>query len=335
MRPTTLGTLLLLAACSAPADDAPAKTDAAPASSLAPDRPAGARAEADLPDWDDPRLFVSLDSLRWAEWETQPPADREARLRELGIRPVRADSIVEFDPADGYDPNGERAIDFHFVDFSGDGVADVIYNGAWFVRSENGFGALEGTHARLWQVIGGRAVEVMDDDGSIQRVWRGRAGEPVSFRVVHYGCCADPEWRIRYFRPVRDGGRVRFEEHRSVLGRAEMEMPSRFMSAPRRFTVNSDRYLLRSAPRIQDRPATEYPEWYEWGERGNAMAEYGRGARGIAIAERTDSTGRVWWFVRMDGGTPPRDAQVGEDPEHPVTMDRLGWMSSRFLTAEP
>ncbi|HEU0077338.1 MAG TPA: hypothetical protein VFQ76_06790, partial [Longimicrobiaceae bacterium] len=136
--------LAFLAACSAPADNAPAKTDTAPAAALAPDRPAAARQEADLPDWGDPRSFLSLDSLRWAEWETAPPADRDARLRELGIRPIRADSIVEFDPKDGYDPNGEGADDFHFVDFSGDGVADVVYDGPWFVRNENGFGALEG-----------------------------------------------------------------------------------------------------------------------------------------------------------------------------------------------
>lgn len=327
--------LALLAACSAPADDAPAKAGAVPAASLAPDRPAAARQQADLPDWGDPALFLSLDTLRWAKLETDPSPDRGARLRELGIRPIRADSIVELDPADGYDPNGERAADFHFVDFSGDGVADVIYSGPWFVRNENGFGALEGSHTKLYQVIAGRAVEVMDEHGSIQRIWKGRAGEPVSFRMVHYGCCSDPEWRIRYFRPVRDGERVRFEEYHGVLGRAEMEVPTRFMDAPRRFTVANDRYLLRSAPRIQDRPAGEFPEWFEWDERGNVMAEYGRGARGTAIAERTDATGRVWWFVRMDGRTPPRDAQVGEDPEHRVTMDRLGWMSSRFVTVEP
>lgn len=89
---------------------------------------------------------------------------------------------------------------------------------------------------------------------------------------------------------------------------------------------------------MQDRPAGEYPEWHEWDERGNVMAEYGRGARGTALAERTDSTGRVWWFVRMDGATPPRDAHISAPEDHAgrvLPTDRLGWMSSRFLAPAP
>ncbi|HEY0020294.1 MAG TPA: hypothetical protein VGC13_28615 [Longimicrobium sp.] len=332
---------LLLAACSADArDEFSAANDAAPPAASALTQ-AGASTPApgpDLPDADDPRLFLGLDSLRWAEWETHPPTDRDARLRALGVQPIRADSVVEFDPADGYDPNGERARDFRFVDFSGDGVADVIYNGPWFTRNDAGeFGAGEGTRLKLWQVIEGRAVRVMDHHGDLQRVWRGRAGGPVSFRVVHYGCCSDPVWSIAYHRPVQRGDTVRYEPHHWVMGRQELQIPPRFLAEPRRFTVGNDGYLLRASPRVQDANAAEGEEWYAWEGRGNALAEYARGARGTALAEQTDSTGRVWWFVRMDPATPPRDAQ-SQPPEHdghPVPAERLGWMSSRFLVPQP
>lgn len=332
--------LILLAACSGPdaAESARPADAAAEASSQLVQPSAEAAADADPPDFADPRLFLDLDSLRWAEWETERPLSREARLLALGIRPVRADSMVEFDPADGYDPNGERAVDFHLVDFSGDGVADVIYDGPWFVRNENGFGALEGTHFKLYQVIDGRAVQVMEHHGSVQRIWKGGKGQPVSFRTVHYGCCSDPAWTVEYYRPVRAGDTVRFERRLGVLGRAEMVIPTRFMSAPRRFAVANDGYLLRGSPHVQNTKTGEYPEWYEWDDRGNVMAEYAAGARGTAIAEQTDSTGRVWWFVRMDGATPPRAAQVDApvDPANRVLpIDRLGWMSSRFLTPVP
>jgi hypothetical protein len=326
--------LLLLAACSTrdSADEA-RPTDAVPAAVSAAKAPAAAR-EPELPDAADPQLFLNLDNLRWAEWEPHPPADRFGRLRELGIRPIRSDSFIEFDTASGYDPNGERAEAFHFADFSGDGVEDVIYNGAWLAWGTDGeVAAAEGEKLKIWQVIGGRAVLVLEHHGGIQRIWR-RPGAPASFRTIHYGCCSDPEWTIEYFRPVQRGDTVRFQPWHRVMGRAEVQMPARFLAVPRRFTVNNDGYLLRASPRVES-DSTKFADWYAWEGHGNALAEYGRGSRGIALAERTDSTGRVWWFVRMDGRTPPREAQIQEDSEHPVRTDRLGWMSSRFLTPEP
>ncbi|HEX2208672.1 MAG TPA: hypothetical protein VHG93_13380 [Longimicrobium sp.] len=337
-----LPALLLLAACSGSDAGKRASTDGAAPSAANLQQPAApavaAREAAEPPDFADPRRFLDLDSLRWREWETDPPAGRMARLRELGITPVRTDSTVEFDPADGYDPNGENVKDFHFVDFSGDGVADVIYDGPWFIRNENGFGALEGSHVKLWQVIGGRAVLVLDHHGAIQRMWKGHAGQPLAFRTLHHGCCADPEWKLQYHRPVRRGDTVRYELHHHVMGREGLELPVRFLDAPRRFTVANDRYLLRAAPRVQDTVGPGEEDWYTWNGRGNVVAEYGRGAHGTALAERTDSTGRVWWFVRMDGATPPLAAQSqAPEDEHGrrAPVDRLGWMSSRFLTPAP
>ncbi len=331
---------LLLAACSDRAADAPAKPDAAPGAALTSSKSA-APAEPDLPDSGDVRRFLDLDSMRWAEWDRSAPGNRAARLAALGITPIRSDSTGPREPVDAseggeeYDPYGENPRDFHFADFSGDGVEDVIYSGPWFERNENGFGALEGTQIKLYQVIGGRAVQVMRHHGSLQRIFRGAAGgQPASFRAVHYGCCADPEWSIDYYLPAQTGDTVRYHPHRSVLGRQGLEMPTAFMATPRRFTVNNDRYLLRATPGI-DTPAEDGEDWYLWEGRGNALAEYGRGARGIALAERTDATGRVWWFVRMDGRTPPVEAQFPEENGEGRRMDRLGWMSSRFVTPEP
>jgi hypothetical protein len=331
---------LALAACSERAADPPAKTDATPGAALTAAPSAAAPAEADLPDFGDPQRFVDLDSMRWAEWDRSAPGDRAARLAALGITLIRSDSTGPREPVDAseggdeYDPYGENPRHFHFVDFSGDGVEDVVYSGPWFERNENGFGALEGTQIKLFQVMDGRAVQVMRHHGSLQRIFPGGAGQPASLRAVHYGCCSDPQWSIDYYQPVRSGDTVRYHPHRSVLGRQGIEMPTAFLPAPRRFTVNNDRYLLRATPGI-DTPPEDGEDWYLWEGRGNALAEYGKGARGIALAERTDATGRVWWFVRMDGRTHPVDAQFSEENGEGVRMDRLGWMSSRFVTAEP
>ena len=314
--------LLLLAACSEPrpaADAASARDGGAAASAAAPAQPS-ARDEPELPDFGDPRAFLDLrlDSARWARWETQPPGGRDARLRALGIVPSRGD---------GY---GEEAADFHFVDFSGDGVADVIYDGGWYELRDGSFAALEGGRVKLYQVLGDSAHEVLHSYGSLQRVWRGAAGEPASLRMIHQGCCGDPYLGAEYLRPVRMGDTVRYQAFRRVDATNAMRMPERLMDAPRRFTVRNEGYLLRTTPAIVTAEVED-----GWQGHGNALAVYGPGARGIALAEQADSTGRVWWFVKMDGRTPPTSSMVEDLTEQPVTTDRLGWMSSRFLDVEP
>lgn len=291
--------------------------------------PAAASKDVDPPEIADPRQFLNLGRMRWEGWETQPPADRFARLRELGIKPNRRESAGPGD--DGQDPAGERAEDFHFVDFSGDGVADVIYDGPWFEISPDGqLSAMEGTRLKMYQVIGGRAVEVMEQHGSIKRLWKARPGDPPSILVEHVGCCSEERWSLSFYRPVRNGGKVGYEHYRTVLGRQELDVPKQFTSSGRRFTVTRDGYLLRARPIIDTTDV-----WPNWEGRGNAMAVYTKGARGTAYAESRDATGRVWWFVRIDGRTPPAEAQIRDEAGSPVLTDRIGWMSSRFLTATP
>lgn len=319
----------IAAALTACGDATERPSGAAPAASPPAAKAAEREDAGDLPEVADPRRFLDTLPLRWAEWETAPPANRAARLRELGITPIRRDSATG-PVVDGYDPDGERVEDFHFVDFSGDGVADVIYDGAWFTVQEGDLGAMEGTRIKLYHVVGGRAVPVAEHHGSVQRIWKGRPGEPLSFRTMHRGCCADPQWSLTFFGAKRHGDTVRYEPYRNVLGRNDLEIPEQFMSSPRRFTVSQDGYLLRSTPRVAGSAAG----WRD-GSGGNAMAAYGRGATGTAIAERRDTTGHAWWFVRMDGRTPPRDAQFVDDPNSRTPTDRLGWMSTRFLSPMP
>lgn len=321
MKPLPLLRLLglaCLAACSERAET-PRAPDAGDSASAAAAATTAAREESwpGLPDFGDPRHFLSLDSLWWSEWEDPVAGDRLARLRALGIPVVRGGEVEE-------SPN-----DFHFVDFSGDGVRDVVYNGPWIEMREGEVAAMEGDRLLFYQVIGGRAVRVFEEHASLQRIWRGRAGEPISFRAVHYGCCGEMVLHIAYYRPEARGDTVRYRLWHRILGSSDAEPPERFLVEPKRFTVTQDRYTLRYSPEISGEDRV-------WEGHGNASAEYGRGARGVALAEAADATGRVWWYVLMDGRTPPtaepKDLDWHEDN---LPDDRLGWMSSRFLAAEP
>ena len=329
-----LALLLPLAACSGDARDpgaAKGSSAAAPgARSLAPNAGEGRVDEywSALPDFGNAAEFLSVDSFRWKEWEMPVEGDRGARLAALGIRPVR---VEREEPAYPDEPRGQRAEDFHFVDFSGDGVADVIYDGQVYVVNDDGeIGVWEGSQVILWQVIGGRAVKVGEEFASMQRAWRGRTGEPLRFRTVQLGCCDDRHVLIEYHRPELRGDTVRYRAAHRIMGSTDNQSPRAFLPRARPFTVTQDRYLLRREPHVGEKIADGGRNW---------AAEYRRGARGVALAEARDTTGRVWWYVLMDGRTPPDTAQdvyvSDETEDRDVPGDRLGWMSSRFLAETP
>jgi hypothetical protein len=295
-------------AADAPADTAGERELAAPVREQEGDQ------RSRLPDFARPAEFLSFDSLKWDGLETAV-ADKQEELRRLGIPVVRGEGVEQ------------RMEDFHFADFSGDGVADVVYAGPAIGRDENGtLWAREGDLLMVWQVTGGRAVQVFERYATLQRVWRPAPGDPVRFRAVQYGCCAETNNFIEYFVPEPRGDTLRFVPSARILHSTHHPAATRPLPSPRPFTVSADRYTLRHTPEIAS--AGEF----DWEGRGNASADYGRGARGVALAESTDATGRVWWYVLMDGRTPPLAASYTEEPGSPVPLDRLGWMSSRFLT---
>ena len=324
--------LLPLAACSGDAREPRAKegapADAARARSLASnnDEMQVDAYWAGLPDFGNVAEFLSVEPSPWAALETRVEGDRDARLKALGIQPIRVDRD---DPMYSEEYAGQRAESFHSVDFSGDGVADVIYNGALWARNEDGeVGTADGSQLILWQVMGGRAVQVLDAYTELQRAWRGKPGEPLRFRTVQHGCCDDRHILIEYLHPEMRGDTVRYRVTHRIAGSRDNHAPGTLFPRPRPFTVTQDRYRLRHLPDVRERMEDLEP---------NLQAEYRQGARGLALAESRDSTGRVWWYVLMDGRTPPDTAADTFDFEEggDVPIDRLGWMSSRFLAETP
>jgi|GEM_PF-2418344 len=309
-----------LAACSddtreAPARDAEPPADTAGARALAP---APARVPVSerwkrIPDLWAPAEFLALDSMAWSPWETAV-GDKRGELRRLGVPVVKGEDV------------GQRMEHFHFADFTGDGVADVIYAGPAIGRDEKGeVWAREGDLLVMWRVTGGRAVQLFEHYGTLQGVTTFDHGPPL-LRVVQYGCCAETNNFIEYFSGESRADGYRFVPLARILHSTHHPAVTRPLPRYRPFLVNADRYTLRHTPEISS--AGEL----DWAGHGNASADYGRGARGIALAESTDATGRVWWYVLMDGETPPLAAAYTEEPGNPVPLDRLGWMSSRFLT---
>ena len=65
---------------------------------------------------------------------------------------------------------------------------------------------------------------------------------------------------------------------------------------------------------------------------GNIVQTYTTRSKGYAISQRTDSTGRIWWFVIMLNNLNLKDnSTVGDN--NTIHHYSSGWMSSKYLKA--
>jgi len=89
-----------------------------------------------------------------------------------------------------------------------------------------------------------------------------------------------------------------------------------------KFEVAKDIYRLRKTPKI-DNTINEY---LDDKPVGNISHSYSTGDKGNAFTSKTDSTGRIWWFVEMKNPT----LKSGEHFPKEGTF-YLGWMSSTYV----
>jgi len=92
------------------------------------------------------------------------------------------------------------------------------------------------------------------------------------------------------------------------------------------FKVSSEKYNLRLSPEIDS--TTDYfgRDFY-----GNEIAEYPKGSLGYALAEKKDSSGRIWWFVLMTNNIIPIRSFYPRWEGAPIKYFSIGWMSSKYL----
>jgi hypothetical protein len=296
---------------------------------------------ASLPDFDSAGSWLDRQTLDWTEWEPPLASDPLALLLSLGIQPLRDRQN---------DWQIQNPADFHFIDFTGDGVLDVVYSGPtwWLYRDGEPVGAytgdawqesdgteiwpLEGNTLVFYQTFGRHARALAHHHGEISRIWRDQRSGPLSFRTVHFGCCGDSGITIEYFRPVLSADTVRFQRHHQIFDveYGVRPQPDRHFPLARHFVVASSGAVLRASP-----ANVETARQAEGGAEGNTLAEYGEGARGFALADAVDDAGTVWWYVVMDGRTAPTRAVLG--PNHGreagagAAADQVGWMDSARL----
>lgn len=156
-----------------------------------------------------------------------------------------------------------------------------------------------------------------------------------SLGIYDPGCCAETVEIEKYyevdakfhFKQIKQqaalSGMKTYDEDEA--GAVLFEKPVPFI------TLNAD-YALRYSPEISDLK----PDIFESvGEivKGNIIAQYPKGAKGIAWGYKKDITGREWWLVEME---PQRKLSFNKfwgNEEFPTSY--CGWMSSRFVERLP
>lgn len=204
--------------------------------------------------------------------------------------------------------------DLHVLDLNNDGLNDIIFDG----RSGG-----EGFEVSLFINDGGRFRKLLQQYQGITRL----EFDHNVLKKVHiqdWGCCS--EYLVtNYIYSVNEN--MEFKLVNEIKFFYDCELPQTFLKEPIKFRVMNDPYNLRLNPFIDD---TSSSHGYEGTVlQGNIIGALKKGSIGYALAESTDNTGRIWWFVAF-----PKEVTISHslffDGDDPSTY-RLGWISSRFV----
>jgi hypothetical protein len=206
---------------------------------------------------------------------------------------------------------------FYKYDFSGDGIDDLIfisycggeeYRNYFWVKKDKKYyysGLAMGTLVKLYRTQDSKALSVVTRGGF---------------------CCLGYIGFINLYTPQIDNQIITYKLEKSVREVGHITLPEKRMPT-KRFIVKNDKYKLREQPVINDKYDAYESDFEHKPVYGNTLAEFSKGSKGEAIAEKSDETGRVWWFVIMDPDARAEYNRFYGDQ----TASKAGWMSSRFL----
>jgi hypothetical protein len=201
----------------------------------------------------------------------------------------------------------------HVVNLNNDDMPDIIYYGYSGAESDC-------TELFLNEGVGFR--KIFSNYGFLERLEFNNASKLSSFTIKYLGCCAEyTETQTRY--RIMEGAKVSREFKRIIV--TNTEKPTSRLNKPIRFKTLNDSYTLRSSTKIDNLPGSINGD----PRRGNVVSVYPKNAYGTAWAQKTDSTGRIWWFVEMDPISGQKE-NIAIDYNR-IPSRTVGWLSSRYV----
>lgn len=200
---------------------------------------------------------------------------------------------------------------YHFLHLNSDELVDAIYSGP----SVN-----EGNSFTLFINNGDSLTKFIGRQGTLVSINQTYPNSLIELTAVRYGCCDEPSNEL--YQAHYDPSKQNFIDSEGSYFIDDTEFPAQF-EFRKLFRVTNESYHLRGTPEILNGEPEDY-----FFEKGNILATYNAGDTGVALTQKEDETGRIWWFVLMN---PKQRYEYHIDEHFSKNNSWFGWMSSRFV----
>ncbi len=206
-----------------------------------------------------------------------------------------------------YQPN-DLVKSVYAIDFNGDDLLDIIYDGP--TGGEQNITQLFLNKGNHYEKVFSGYQDVIKADFSNNRL--------NSFVLINPGCCADPQIVEYYYSVIYADNIPTFKLGKTIGYLSQTEKPQKQLSSPKVFSVLTDNAKLRSDCYILDN--VEHPVY---GGRGNAIANYKAGSKGIALGIKKDKN-IEWVYAIMNANNIIDSCDFPTFKEQPTEI--RGWI---------
>jgi len=222
--------------------------------------------------------------------------------------------------------NEKAASQFRQIDFSGDGVPDLVLSVPAYGEEYTTF---------LWVKVDSMYKFCAALWGSPDAILRDSTSGAYSMVLVSGYCCAGTIGDYTLFVPSIAAGKLSYSPKEIIRECDDTQLP-KYRLASRPFALPDSLNIIRLWPDEYNDLDTDrtFGDDTAW---GNILAKIPRGSRGFALAQQTDTFGIRWTFVVLQPSVQPLYTmmyQSAASSEYGIGSQMAGWIeedSLRFL----